>query len=83
MGEHPEEFDLSDGGLPDELVIFGLLKLLDGHQRVVLGVATPHHHTVGALPDHSEHFILLHTNIEFPIRKVPLFRIFSPIIYAR
>lgn len=58
--QHPKQFDFADGGFADELIVFGLLELLNGDEGVILGVAAAEHNPVGTLADDTEYFVFLH-----------------------
>lgn len=60
MFEHLEYLHLPHGGLLDDLVLLGLLKLLDGDDFFVLIAAALEYDPVGSLPDEPQNIVFLH-----------------------
>jgi len=60
--QHLQNLDLPHGGLLDDLILLGLLELLDRHHLLVLVAPALQHHSVRALPDQSQNVVLLHNN---------------------
>lgn len=51
MLEHFEDFYFSHSGLFDDLILFRLLKLLDGHDFLVLIATALEYDSIGSLAD--------------------------------